>query len=319
MALANHGVRVRSWSIPGFLLAALAGCAGHSPSPVPLEGAGDGPRSGDGAMAENPFGGGRPTHAERIAAYFAERGLAFRASAESPWVALDGTPALRIEVSNGGALPVTIVLSRDLGVWPFTREERGCLVVESTATWASWRHGVQVAIETVRVDQAADVVVPVGGSASLRIELPLALPAGAEAVVARVAPQLHPLAIRCGDEPERVISIELPPIELRFGPAAVAHAAAGDEVPFERALAELPEHLIAAALHHGEAAKVPTIDRLIVSLPGPDRRGRRARCVALEWLTGQRHGESVERWRGWWEAQGAPAPAAAATGGERER
>jgi hypothetical protein len=269
--------------------------------------------------AENPFGGEAPTHAERIAAFFSERGLSFGVRAESDWVALDAPAALEIVVSNAGTAPVTLVLSRDVGLWPFSSSERGCVVCESVATWASWRHGVQVVRETLRIDSAEDVVVEVGGSASFRISLPLEIPAGAEAMEARVKPVLHPLAIRCGLEPERVIAIDLPAVMLRFGPVAVVHAAAGDEAPFERALEELPEHLIAAALRQGRATPAAAIDRLIVSLPGPDRRGKRARCVALEWLTGERLGESVERWRGWWEAQGVAAPEGATTGGEQSR
>ena len=319
MALANGWVRVRSWSLRGFLLAAVSACAGQSPSPAPLEGAGDVSRHGNGGLEDNPFRDGLPTHDERIAAYFAERGLAFAARVESAWVAFEATAVLWIEVGNGGTQPVTLVLEREFGIWPFSRREQGCVVAESTATWASLRHGVQVALETVRVDQAGELLVPAGGTASLRVAMPLQVPTAAEAVVARIAPVLHPLAIRCGEEPERVIAIGLPEVEVRFGPAAVVHAAAGDEAPFERALAELPEHLIAAALRSGESAPAATIDRLIVSLPGPDRRGKRARCVALEWLTGERLGESVERWRGWWEARGAQRPAADGTGGEPQR
>jgi hypothetical protein len=70
---------------------------------------------------------------------------------------------------------------------------------------------------------------------------------------------------------------------------------------------------VAAAVRRAERDRVGVVDRLLLSLPGPDARARRARCTALEWITGQRLGDSVERWRCWWDsAEGAAFAGAAA-------
>lgn len=311
MALASRCVRglVRFAAGIGLLLSLV-----HCSSPVPPAGTGDDSLLSGTMLGDNPFRDGGPTREEIVAAYFAQRGLSFSAVAESSWIALDGEAALLLRVHNAGQRSVTLELERSMGVWPFDSEEFGCVRAEVVSTWASARLGVQQSLETLRIDQFGQLEVAPGSSGELCVPLGLALPKGAEALVARLAPVLYPLAIRFGDEPERVITIRFPELELRFGPAAVALAAAGDAKPFERALEEIPAHVIAASLRRSESARQETIDQLIVSLPGPDARGRRARCVALEWLTERRFGDSVERWRSWWEAEGA---ATAATGDSR--
>lgn len=314
MTLARRSVGGRLRFAPGLAAVVLFV---HCASPVPVEGAGDAISSAQQRSGANPFRDGAPSRDEIVADYLGRRGIAVAVAPAARWVALDGEAALDVNFRNEGGAPFTLVLTRSHGIWPFTQSEHGCFQVEVTGAWASARHGLQAVLTTLRVEQDADVVLAPGSSAVVRVPIAFAPPAGAEAIVATLEAVLHPLAIRCGDEPERVIALRLPPVELRYGPAAVALAAEGDDAPLERALAELPEHLIAAALRRGETARAETVDRLIVGLPGPDWRGKRARCVALEWLTEQRLGDSVERWRSWWETQGDVARSNAPPGGER--
>jgi len=285
-------------------IAVFSTCPSCGSSPAPAKGIGDEPAEGALPLGENPFSDEGPTRASIVAAYFEQRGCSFSAAFESGWVALDQQATVVLTFRNRGALPITLVLERDEGFWPFDSVEHGCVRFDVAAKWASLRTGVQTLEDRLRLDLPGDLEIAPGGDAELRVPLELKLPTDGEALVARVQPTLHPLAIRCGEEPERMIALRFPAIEVRFGPAAVVLAAADDPAPFERALAEVPAHVVAAALRRAESGRAETVDRLIVSLPGPDAAARRARCVALEWLTDRRLGDSVERWRSWWEAEG---------------
>jgi len=114
--------------------------------------------------------------------------------------------------------------------------------------------------------------------------------------------ELHPLAIQFEGEPDRVVALTCAPVDLRFAPPRVALGADDGGALLERALAEDPELVMGAALRTAQAGVADVVARLIRSLPGPDAKARRARFVALEWLTGKRFGGDVERWRGWWES-----------------
>jgi hypothetical protein len=162
---------------------------------------------------------------------------------------------------------------------------------------------VQHAQDVLPIDTLETLTVPPGGEQSYR--LPLALGLGDDVECARVVvrPILHPLAIVVGDEPERVITLKFPEVRLHLAPAVVAAARGDDDAPFEQALASRPQDVIAAAARSGERDPVGAIERLLLALPGPDAGARRARCVALEWLTGAGLGDSVERWRSWWDSE----------------
>jgi hypothetical protein len=288
--------------VGGFGLSLVMNSCGSSP--VPPQGTGGEQAGGTLPLGENPFSDEGPTRAAIVAAYFEQRGCSFSAAIESGWVALDSQAMVVLSFRNRGALPISLVLRRDEGFWPFDSVEHGCVRFDVAAKWASLRTGLQSLEDQLRLDLPDDLEIAPGSDAELRVPLELALPPDGEALIARVQPTLHPLAIRCGEEPERVIAIRFPTLEVRYGPAAVVLAAAEDPAPFERALADVPGHVVAAALRRAETGRAETIDRLIVTLPGPDAAARRARCVALEWLTERRLGDSVERWRSWWEAEG---------------
>ncbi len=293
--------RVGLRSFAGFVFMSMCGCS----SPAPSDGAGGDPDSERARLDANPFlGDGDHSPRQSIAAaYFAERGLSFSATAAAPWTPLDERAQLRLVLRNDGALPVTFVARRERGIWPFRTQESACVRLEASARYGSLRVGLQSLQQSLSFDEFDDLVLEPGSSRELLVRVDLALPADADAVIAEVEARLHSLAIRCGDEPERVVTVRFPAATLRYAPAAVAAALADDATPFARALDGIPEHLLGASLRLAQAqGATAVVDALMVSLPGPDARGRRARCLALEWLTGRRHGDSVERWRSWWES-----------------
>ncbi len=275
-------------------------------SPASTSGAGGESPLGGEKLADNPFRDPRevPTRDQIVEHYFRQRGLEFNSAAEASWVALDGQAAILATIRNGGTKRVQLVAERTHGIWPFRDREHACVRLSAELVVGSLQAGVQVVQATERFEAFETIEVPPGAERTLRVPFEIPLPAGIEAAVVTVEPVLHPLALLCGDEPERLISIAFPAVKIRFAPAAVVAAAIEDEVPLTRALADIPEHVIGAALRRGEADREGTIDLLVLALPGPDPRSRRARFVALEWLTGERLGNSVERWRSWWESAG---------------
>lgn len=297
-----------------YCAALLCACAAGCSSP-----AGSGAAGGEEALrgtrlASNPFlaDGDQPSRDAIAAAYFEERGIAFEATAVRAWTPLDERAALLLRVRNGGPLPCTFVARRSRGVWPWRDEEHACVRLEVEAVLAAARTGQQATRATLHFDDFEDLVVAPGAEAAIEVVLEWTPPPGAQVATAGVTATLHPLAIRCGDEPERVIALRFDEVVLGFAPAAVATAAPGDDAPWRRALEELPEHLPAAALRRAETAgRVAVVDELILALPGRDAPARRARSLALEWLTGRRLGDSVERWRSWWESRDYAAFAAA--------
>lgn len=305
MALAGGSLRKRSRFAAALLVVfefvSNSGCS----SPAPANGAGGDPDRERALLGANPFLGERQeTPRESIAAaYFAERGLSFAAAPVAAWQALDEVAELRLVVRNDGAQPVTFVARRTRGLWPFDSDEQACLCLEARGRFGALRVGIQSLQASLRHDDFDDLEVPPGEQRELRVPVALELPADADAAVVEVAARLHPLAIRCGAEPERVVTLRFPPVELRYVPAAVAAAAADDDAPFARAQEQIARHLLGAALRRAESrGAVEVVDALMLSLPGPDAAGRRARFIALEWLTGRRLGDSVERWRSWWES-----------------
>ncbi len=308
MALAFVSLRKRSRFAAALLVGFESVCVWVFPSgcssPAPDSGAGGDPDRAARRSA-NPFLGDDPgaLRDSIAAAYFAERGLSFAVAPSVAWNPLDERAELRLVARNDGALPVTFVARRERGIWPFDAVERACVCLEVSGRYASLRTGAQQVRASLNHDGFEDWTIAPGEQSELLVPVALELAADADAAVVEVAARLHPLAIRCGDEPERVVTLRFPAVELRYVPAAVAAATPGDPAPFTRALEQVANHLLGAALRQAEAqGVVAVVDALMLSLPGPDLPGRRARLVALEWLTGRRHGDSVERWRSWWES-----------------
>lgn len=303
----SHG---RQWIAEVLVLASLLSVSSGCSSPARKIGAGD--ESPSSALRSpgdaNPFldprdAGAGPSREELVARFFAARGIAFEVAAEAEWVALEAPAAVLVTIRNAGAKPLRLVGERTTGIWPFSDTERARTVLHAAMTFASLRAGSRTTQDDLPIEQSEEIFVPAGGERTLRLQLPLELPQ--ETVYARVLvrPLLHPLAIVVGDEPERVITLRLPEVAISFAPARVVAAPADDEGPLEGALAERPEEVVAAAVRLAERDRVPTVERLVQALPGPDARARRARCVALEWITGLRLGDSVERWRSWWGSE----------------
>jgi hypothetical protein len=249
--------------------------------------------------------GGSDAAHERVMAlsrFLGERGVALNAVAEAPWVALDGEGALRITIRNGGDKRLTLRGERRVGFWPFTREEHTRTTLRLITAQATMRSGFQVSSGTELDDSLGTIEVEPGSVAAVRIPFAAHLAKGALAAIVTVRAELHPLALQFEGEPERVCSLPFDDVEVRFGPPRVAAAAPGDRAPFEIGLADDPELLVAAALHAAESDPSDAVGRLIATLPGPDAAARRARIIALEWITQRRLGDSVERWRGWWDS-----------------
>jgi len=257
---------------------------------------------GGGAQAGAPA----RDRASDVRNFFAQRGVAFEAAAESAWVELGGEAALVVTIRNGGGRRLTLLGERSFGTWPFGSSERGRVVFHQRTIQASLAVGVQDREET-RVEEwtafeADRFVVEAGATRSLRLPLASALARDALAAEITVKVELHPLAIQFEGEPDRVVALTCAPVDLRFAPPRVALGADDGGALLERALAEDPELVMGAALRTAQAGVADVVARLIRSLPGPDAKARRARFVALEWLTGKRFGGDVERWRGWWES-----------------
>jgi hypothetical protein len=278
----------------------ISGCS----SPVrPRAAGGDAPTDpAHAAAADNPFRDPRdaPSRDEVVARFFEQRGITLIATAESEWMPLDLPASLLVTIRNGGAKELRLIGERRHGVWPFRTVEQGRGTIHVAWTAASLRSGVQTSQDSLPIDELADVVVAPGGEQTLRYPILPPRDVDCARVVARAT--LYPLAVSVGDEPERVISLRLPEVRMSFGPPGVVAAAPADDVPLEQALATQPRQLIAAAVRRGDQDRAATVDRLVLALPGPDAVARRARCVALEWLTGEHLGDRVERWRSWWES-----------------
>lgn len=284
-------------SSPGF-----GGEGGHrDPAAEPRSGEpqfeGGGPAPGVGAPARD--------RASDFRNFFAQRGVTFDAAAESEWVELGGEGAVVVTIRNGGSRRLVLLGERSVGFWPFSSRERGCVTLHVRTLQASLAIGVQDGEET-RVeewtgDPSGSVVVAAGETRSLR--LPIARNLARDAVAARidVRVELHPLAVQFEGEPDRVVALHFAPVALHFAPPRVALAPA-DRALLDRALDEDPDLVVGTALRVAETGAADVVARLITSLPGPDAKARRARFVALEWLTGKRFGGDVERWRGWWES-----------------
>jgi hypothetical protein len=243
---------------------------------------------------------------ERVVAltrFLGQRGVELDAVAEDPWVALDGQGALRITIRNGGAKRLKLIGERSVGVWPFDREEHARTTLRLVTEQATLRNGLQVAAGTELDDSIGTIDVEPGGAAVVRVPFVAHLAKETLAASVTVRAELHPLALQFEGEPERVCSLPFDDVVVRFGPPRVAAATAGDRAPFEAGLADDPELLVAAALQAAEVDPAETVGRLIATLPGPDAAARRARIIALEWITQRRLGDSVERWRGWWDSE----------------
>jgi hypothetical protein len=93
---------------------------------------------------------------------------------------------------------------------------------------------------------------------------------------------------------------------MGFAPRSIAAVAASDapgiSSALDAALSQAAGDVVAAAVRAGHADAAGTVERLVLALPGGDPTARRARCVALEWLTRRRFGDQVEGWRGWWHS-----------------
>jgi hypothetical protein len=281
------------------LLLAFAGCS----SPVAPSTGGEPARTRP--LDDNPFRdpADSPGRDERVGRFFEARGIAFTVAAESPWVAFGSEAALVVTVRNGGTKPLTLVGERTSGIWPFSSTEHARATLRVAATLSTPAAGVRREEVDLPIDQFRTLEVAPGSERSLRLPIALAFPADVECAVALVRPVLHPLAVVVGDEPERVIALRLPEMRVGFAPKEVAQATADEQAPLELALQERTDLVVAAAVRRGERDRVPTIEELLASLPGPSVLGRRARFTALEWLTGERFGDSVERWRGWWDSK----------------
>ncbi len=293
----------------------LAAAACGSPSSPPGLGGEDGRRESpeDGKALEPQFeGGGAPAgapardRATDVKNFFAQRGVAIEAAAESAWVELGGEAALVITIRNGGGRRLTLLGERSFGTWPFDSSERGRVVFHERTIQASLAIGVQDREET-RVEEwtayeSDRFVVEASATHSLRLPIASALAKDALAAEITVKVELHPLAVQFEGEPDRVVALNFAPVDLRFAPPRVALGVDDGGALLERALAEDPELVMGAALRAAQEGISDVVARLIRSLPGPDVKARRARFVALEWLTGKRFGGDVERWRGWWES-----------------
>jgi len=289
---------------PGLAAALLGLAACAAPGAAPPGGAGATVETGRSEPERISFDGPKnaPGREELAARFFEARAVAFGARAEAEWVALGSEPAVLLTVRNSGTKALRLVGERTRGVWPFSSTERGRIVLHVAVTWAA-RAGVRSTRDAVPAGPLEDLVIAPGSERALRFPLPLALPAGTECARVVVRPLLHPLAVEVEDEPERVVALRFPDVTVMLGPAEVALAAAADGAPLARALEERPEQVVAAAVRLAEHDPVAAVDRLLAALPGPDARARRARCVALEWITSRRLGDSVERWRGWWDSE----------------
>lgn len=243
------------------------------------------------------------TRDDAVARFFAARGLSLAAAPESQWVALGSQAAVIATIRNVGTATVRIVSERTLGTWPFDSMERARATLHVTTRFASLQSGVQQVSDVLPITEPPTVEIPPGAEQSIRLPLAFALPADVDFAQVDVRPFLHPLAIVVGDEPERVITFKFGEVRIWFAPPEVATASSEDEGPLELALAEKPQAVIAAAARAALRDPVGTIERLMLALPGPNAQARRARCVALEWVTGARLGDSVERWRSWWDSE----------------
>lgn len=310
-----------------FLLACSSpppGVGGEDAARDPAERAArpDRPERRDEPVFDLPGAGASDAARERVVAlarFLGERGVTIDAVAVAGWVALDGQGALRITIRNDGAKRLTLCGERTVGVWPFTHEERAKTSLRVVASQATLRNGFQVGAGTELGDSLGTIVVEPGSTVAIGLPFDVPFAKGTLAASVTVRAELHPLALQFEGEPERVCALPLDDVSIRFGPPRVAAAADGDRVPFEAGLADDPELLVAAALRMAESDPVETVGRLIATLPGPDAAARRARIIALEWITQRRLGDSVERWRGWWDSEegmrfGRAAPAADGSG-----
>jgi len=275
----------------------VAGCS----SPALVDGGGGGAPL-DAATARSAAREAPPRE-EQIRRYLEPRGITISAHAEAAWSTLGGEAAIVVELRNAGSKEFRLVGERTRGAWPFSTDEHARAELRVDVTFATPSAGVRTLHDSLPIDDLETIVVPAGGERSLRLPLRLALPDAAECAVALVRPILHPLAIEVDSEPERVVTLHLPEVRVAFAPPEAAAAAEGGEALLEAALDARPELVVAAAVLSGERDPVGTVDRLILALPGRDARARRARCTALQWLTGARLGDGVERWRGWWDSE----------------
>jgi hypothetical protein len=306
--------RPRSSSRELALAAALVAAGCGTSSPVSKNGTGD-DAAADArrpAWADNPFRDARetPSRDEQLALFLTSHGLELAAAPESEWVALDRRAALLVTIRNRGSKELRVVGERTHGVWPFTSSERARVVLHTAVKWASLAARIEQhddSFDALDGDVAAglgeELVVPAGGERTLRLELPLDLPSAVVAASVAVRPVVHPLALVFAGEPERVATLRFPEVRVGFAPFDVVAASRDDATLLPRALERSPASVVAAAVRRAERDGAATVDQLVLSLPGPTAAARRARCVALEWLTGERLGDSVERWRGWWESE----------------
>jgi hypothetical protein len=285
----------------------LCGCS----SPPPGFGGGDGQRDAAERRDEPVFDGpvatanGTEAARERVQAltrFLGQRGVTFHAAAESDWVALDGQAALSITVRNEGPKRLTLRNERHVGIWPFAHDERGRIALRLFTTQASLANGLQASVATQFDESVETIVVAPGGETAVRLPVTVHLAKATLAASVTVRAELHPLALQFEGEPERVCAVPFEDVVVRFGPPRVAAAKPGDAAPFEAGLADDPELLVAAALRAAETDPAGTVGRLVATLPGPDVASRRARVVVLEWITQRNLGDSVERWRGWWDS-----------------
>ena len=293
-------------------LASFAGLLGCS-SPPPGFGGGDGPHdpAGKSERREEPvfdLPGAAATDAARervqlLTRFLGQRGVELDTVAEAPWVEFEAQGALRISIRNGGEKRLTLIGERRVGVWPFKHEEHARTTLRLVTEQATLRNGLQVTAGTELDDSIGTIDVEPGAIAVVRLPFAAHLAKGVVAARVTVRAELHPLALQFEGEPERVCSLPLDDVVVRFGPPRVAAATPGDRAPFEAGLADDPELLVAAALQAAERDPAETVGKLIATLPGPDAAARRARIVALEWITQRRLGDSVERWRGWWDSE----------------
>ena len=259
-----------------------------------------------------------------MARYLAEHGVLLSAVPESPWVPVASEAAVLLTIANHGTRALSVRGERAVGVWPFDEVEHGCSVLQYQVRWVELTGGVQSGSDTVRSESLATLAIPPGEERSLRIALPWRPSPDCDGASVTIHPTLLPLALEFEQEPERLVALRFPEVRVGFAPTNVATAPAGSAELLDHAIDSRPEEIVMAAARLTESDGALVTDRLILALPGRDRRTRRSLMLALEWVTGRSFGESVERWRGWWEAQGdrsaaTRSPAVDAPAPDRER
>jgi len=255
------------------------------------------PAAGDGAAL--------PAGSAARQAYWSERDITLDAWTVGEWAAVDVPLPICLSIANNSSQPLVLTLSRRTSWWPFGHVEsaEGVLDVQ--------RSGPVIGLGSRAMEERRELPLPEGNlelapgeEVLLELDLDARVQRWRPYQELRVRTAVFPLAVQYGDEPERFVALDFPDLHVCLIPPSVLEASAlGDWTAFDRCFDGPAEHLLAFALRYARLDRIRVTDQLMGALPGRSMPHRAAMLAALAEITGQEHGDHIDRWRSWWASR----------------